>query len=393
VEGNRVGGKGIDRQHVEPAGGLLGQLQPRVAHHHPDVGLALRDEREDRRVGRDLDHQRVDLEHRPVLGRRRIAGEAARSEAHDPDARARTEQAGGRLHGKAHPAAGRIIGERHPRLRRIERLGAVQRGAVEQAPRLRAVRILDGVDAEEAALAGLVDGGDVDLLPAAQRQHQVGEDEGEHQWPADGEAGEQAHEGNRGDLDGRCVDQAERRPEPPSEREDERRDQDAQAPRDGPPALPQLPDPAGERPCRHQQRGRQQQDRMFIDPVEDLRRNQRREQAAKHAAHRHQQVEFGKPCGCRAVGRKRAVKSRRHDQQQHQRGKAIDGRRLPHGQQPRRTEAQQRKRSEEDGDPGDARACAGEDQDKAEEIGRERQHPQKRHRHDVGGDVGGRAEH
>src|SRR3546814_19425950 len=49
--------------------------------------------------------------------------------------------------------------------------------------------------------------------------------------------------------------------------------------------------PREERGQRDQHRGGENQQRMFIDPVEDQRREQRGEQSAEHAARRHDEVE------------------------------------------------------------------------------------------------------
>ncbi len=132
---------------------------------------------------------------------------------------------------------------------------------------------------------------------------------------------------------------------------------------------------------------------MFIDPVEDQRRDERGENAAHHTAGGHDEKIFGEPGGGRAIGRQRAVQAGGDDQQQQQRGDAIKGGRMANHHQPGAARQQQRDGGDGGGDAAVPGAAGGKDEDEGEEIGPERQHPQQRHRHDVGGDVGGGGEH
>src|SRR3546814_7144213 len=78
--------------------------------------------------------------------------------------------------------------------------------------------------------------------------------------------------------------------------------------------------PRQERGQRDQHRGGENQQRMFIDPVEDQRREQRGEQSAEHAARRHDEVEERQMLRAGAEVIEIAVKRGRDDEQHRQTG-------------------------------------------------------------------------
>ena len=140
------------------------------------------------------------------------------------------------------------------------------------------------------------------------------------------------------------------------------------------------------RPAQHRKR---QQDRILRHPVEHERRDQPRRDAADHAAGRHPEVEAGEVARRRAPSRQFAMAHQRADEEHHEmdRDQPDDGlERLEHDHG---DEADDEQRLDIDDEPMRNDRPAGEHDDEGQEIERERQHPEQRHRRDVGRDVGG----
>ena len=86
VHGNGVGGEGVDDEEIEALVGLLGEREARVADDDVGLGLAVGEEREVVRLGRDVDDHGIDLEKAPRLAFARVAGERAGAQADDAEA-------------------------------------------------------------------------------------------------------------------------------------------------------------------------------------------------------------------------------------------------------------------------------------------------------------------
>ncbi len=175
------------------------------------------------------------------------------------------------------------------------------------------------------------------------------------------------------------------------QRHDERRRQ-----HDDPPLLrraaPQRGNPVEHRVLRHQRAGGDDQDRVFIGPVEHQRRDQRSENTTEHTTERHGEIEAGQPVGRRAQFVHRGVQRDRNHEQQDQRepGIKIGHALIAHDQN---TTEQQDDDRGDSGQQVSRAAPRGEGNREAQQIQAERQHPQQRHRNDVGGDVGRGGEH
>ena len=143
---------------------------------------------------------------------------------------------------------------------------------------------------------------------------------------------------------------------------------------------------------RQQQRRSNQQDRMLPRPVEQQGRNNRAEKAANHSADRHHQVEFGQ---ARSIGPGTVhfgvQRHRYHKQQADTDAQPGIGGLAPDHEHRSPAEDQHRGRNLAD-DIGQE-AVVGKRDRKAEQIEPERDHPDQRHRHQVGGEMRGGRQH
>ncbi len=136
----------------------------------------------------------------------------------------------------------------------------------------------------------------------------------------------------------------------------------------------------------------QEQDGVLIDPVEQHRREQRGETAAQRPAGGDDQIEKGQ---LRGVGAQRVEPSverhREHEQQPDhcQRDRRVG---LPTRNHRKTASRQQQHRRHPGQDPGPVTG-GGKGHRKAQQIEAERDNPQQRHRHQVGGQQRGGREH
>ncbi len=143
---------------------------------------------------------------------------------------------------------------------------------------------------------------------------------------------------------------------------------------------------------RDQERSGQNQQRMFVGPVEQQGCDDRAEQSAEHAPERHQEIETGEMADGRTNPEHLPMKSDGHRKQE----KEAESRRKE-GISAAIAE------SEAAGDEDDHRGCSGDDRgraapcrkgdDEAEQIEAQRERPQKRHCNDIGSEVGRRRQH
>ena len=239
----------------------------------------------------------------------------------------------------------------------------------------------DRVDAEIGAGAAVVGDGAGEVGAGAEAKDQPGETDRKDQPIAHRKTGDQSNrneckcgERHRGLID----EQAAR-----IHRQQRGRGSD-------PEALPQRKG-CSIGPQRHEQRGGDDQQRIFVEPVEHRRRNQRAEQTADHSAYRHAEIEFGEP--------RRAWPQPIHVMVQRDRG-GEDDQQIARDHQPqigddpaprRRTSDEQHKR-EKVGDYGRDATLVGESEAEAQQIETERDNPDQRNCQYVGGDVGRRRE-
>lgn len=116
------------------------------------VSAAQRDEESEfGGVARDIGHDRVDFEDRPVLPGFAIAGQGARPQADDADGGIRPGEFGQPVERQADPRLMAIIGSRIEFVAGRRALEPVQRRAMREPPLLMIAIVGDGVDAEIAA--------------------------------------------------------------------------------------------------------------------------------------------------------------------------------------------------------------------------------------------------
>ena len=412
VDRDRVGAERVHQDHVVAllrpvaphrlhADARVAQLEP---HGHPAVARVGR-VGEVGRVEGDVAHHPVDLVEGDAIARPRVRREGAGAEPdhrHVHAARApvqlREELADGAL--------SLVVGEGLGAPGGLEALASVQRGAVAQLGVALGVAVArDAQHPEEgAALADLV---------VVARVHEARDQE--HRGEGHAEVERAAPQEPR-DREGRPVDQelveqplgrieplahplAAEVEHPGQEREvdtqggrlrvEHRREQDRgrhreqRAPRPG-----AQPEPGAARRG-EEHAGQHHHQRILDQRGEDERGHQGVEEPAQHAAHRDQQVELGEVERAGPVERQRPVAGERDDEEQTEVPEHDDPDALGQGGDHQEDHEEAEGQRERHHHVMEQPRPAAEGEDEGQQVDRERQHPEQRHRGQVGGDVGG----